>query len=121
MLLYYQNITVNSIGNLYKTSPLFLCNHTKCVKLSENSVKSIDFCTQWVYNVDTIKERETPERKEIKKMYETVKVVNGYKIERMKGTHGFYHVTFWKSEKGRSSKECTFRTIKAATAFCETL
>ena len=54
-------------------------------------------------------------------MYETVKIVNGYEITRMKGTHGCYHVTFWKSESGKSRKECCFRTIKAATAFCETL
>jgi hypothetical protein len=55
------------------------------------------------------------------KMYETVKIVNGYEIKRMKGTHGFYTVTFWKSESGKSSKYCTFNTIKAAAAFCETL
>jgi len=54
-------------------------------------------------------------------MYETVKTVNGYEIKRMKGTHGFYTVTFWKSESGKSSNERSFRTIKAATAFCETL
>ena len=53
--------------------------------------------------------------------YETVKVVNGYEIKKMKGTHGFYTVTFWESESGKSSKERSFRTIKAATAFCETL
>lgn len=54
-------------------------------------------------------------------MYETVKIVNGYEIKRMKGTHGFYTVTFWKSKSGQTSKERSFRTIKAATAFCETL
>ena len=54
-------------------------------------------------------------------MYETVKIVNGYEIKRMKGTHGCYHITLWKSEIGKSSKVRTFRTIKAATAFCETL
>jgi hypothetical protein len=48
-------------------------------------------------------------------MYEVVKVVNGYAITRMKGTKGFYHVAV------RSDKEYTFRTIKAAAAFCETL
>ena len=54
-------------------------------------------------------------------MYETVKIVNGYEIKRIKDTHGFYTVTFWKSESGKSSKYCTFNTIKAAAAFCETL
>lgn len=48
-------------------------------------------------------------------MYETVKTVNGHDIYRMKGTHGVYHVNF--SKNGY----CTFRTIKAAAAFCETL
>ena len=52
-------------------------------------------------------------------MYETVKIVNGYKIERMKGTKGFYHVNV---KEGKGWREFhTFRTIKAATAFCETL
>ena len=54
-------------------------------------------------------------------MYETVKIVNGYEIYRMKGTHGCYHITTWKSEDGKSSKGYSFRTIKAASAFCETL
>ena len=48
-------------------------------------------------------------------MYDTVKVVNGYSIVRMKGTHGFYHVNI------SESKSCTFKTIKSAIAFCETL
>lgn len=52
-------------------------------------------------------------------MYETVKVVNGYEIVRMKGTKGFYHVNV---KEGKGWREFhTFRTIKAATAFCETL
>lgn len=48
-------------------------------------------------------------------MYETVKVVNGHKIYRMVGTHGFYHVDI------RKGVSCNFKTIKAASAFCETL
>lgn len=48
-------------------------------------------------------------------MYEVVKVVNNHAITRMKGTKGFYHVAV------SSYKEYTFRTIKAAAAFCETL
>lgn len=48
-------------------------------------------------------------------MYEVVKVVNGFEIIRMKGTKGFYHVNT------REGKGCTFRTIKAAAAFCESL
>ena len=54
-------------------------------------------------------------------MYETVKIVNGYEIYRMKGTHGCYHITLWKSENGKTIATRTFRTIKAASAFCETL
>lgn len=53
-------------------------------------------------------------------MYETVKVVNGYKIERMIGTHGYYRV-ITKVFSEKSYQFCDFRTIKAATAFCETL
>lgn len=52
-------------------------------------------------------------------MYETVKVVNGYEITRMVGTKGFYHVNV---REGKGFREFhIFRTIKAATAFCETL
>ena len=52
-------------------------------------------------------------------MYEVVKVVNGYEITRMKGTKGFYHVNV---REGKGFVEFhTFRTIKAAAAFCETL
>ena len=52
-------------------------------------------------------------------MYETVKVVNGYEIKRMKGTHGAYHVNV--SEDKGWKEFHTFKTIKAASAFCETL
>lgn len=48
-------------------------------------------------------------------MYETVKVVNGYEIKRMKGSRGFYHVNI------RRGQFCTFRTIKAAVEFCMSL
>lgn len=52
-------------------------------------------------------------------MYETVKVVNGYEIIRMKGTKGAYYVNI---REGNGWREFhTFKTIKAATAFCETL
>lgn len=54
-------------------------------------------------------------------MYETVKVVNGYEIKRAKGTHGYYTVTTWVSDNGKASIFRSFRTIKAAAAFCETL
>lgn len=51
-------------------------------------------------------------------MYETVKVVNGYEIKRMKGTRGAYHVNV---REGKGFREFhTFRTIKAATEFIET-
>lgn len=53
-------------------------------------------------------------------MYETVKVVNGKEIYRMVGTKGFYHVTIKTFENGNKIEQ-TFRTIKAAVAFCETL
>ena len=52
-------------------------------------------------------------------MYETVKIVNGYEIKRMKGTHGAYHVNVREDEGWREFH--TFTTIKAAAAFCETL
>lgn len=52
-------------------------------------------------------------------MYETVKTVNGYEIKRMIGTKGAYHVSI---REGKGFKEFhTFRTIKAAVKFCETL
>ena len=52
-------------------------------------------------------------------MYETVKIVNGYEIVRMKGTQGFYHVNI---REGKGFKEFhTFRTIKAAVEFCKSL
>ena len=59
--------------------------------------------------------------REVRKMYETVKVVNGYEIKRAVGSQRHYTVTFWVSESSKSSKFCSFKTIKAATAFCETL
>lgn len=52
-------------------------------------------------------------------IYETVKVVNGYEIKRMKGSRGFYHVNV---REGKGWKEFhTFKTIKAAVAFIETV
>ena len=51
-------------------------------------------------------------------MYETVKVVKGYEIKRMKGIRGAYHVNV---REGKGLREFhTFRTIKAATEFIET-
>ena len=50
-------------------------------------------------------------------MYEVVKVVKGYEIKRMKGTHGQYHVNI---REGKGWREFhTFRTIKAAVEFIE--
>lgn len=43
-------------------------------------------------------------------MYETVKVVKGYAITRMVGTHGFYWVRV-------ENKAWDFRTVKAAVEF----
>ena len=48
-------------------------------------------------------------------MKETVKIVSSYAITRTPNTRGFYYVYI------TNNKFCTFRTIKAATAFCETL
>ena len=52
-------------------------------------------------------------------MYETVKTVNGYDIVRMKGTRGAYHVNVKEGKGWRAFH--TFKTIKAAATFCETL
>jgi hypothetical protein len=52
-------------------------------------------------------------------MYETIKIVNGHEIRRMIGTKGFYHVNVKKGKDFGAFH--TFRAIKAATAFCETL
>ncbi len=50
-------------------------------------------------------------------MYETVKIVKGYEITRMKGTKGVFHVNV---REGKGFREFhTFKTIKAATAFIE--
>lgn len=48
-------------------------------------------------------------------MYETVKIVKGYEIKRLKGSKGAYHVTV---REGKGFKEFhTFKTIKAAAEF----
>ncbi len=50
-------------------------------------------------------------------MYEVVKVIKGYEIKRMKGTHGAYHVLV---REGKGFQEFhTFKTIKAAVKFIE--
>lgn len=48
-------------------------------------------------------------------MRETVKVVNGHEITRLKGSKGCYAVYI------ASGKFVTFRSVKAAAAYCETL
>ena len=49
--------------------------------------------------------------------YETVRVVNGYEITRMKNTHGIYYVNI---REGKGWREFVqFRTIKAAAEYCE--
>ena len=53
-------------------------------------------------------------------MYETVKVVKGYKITILKGTHGVYHVNVREADQIGFREFHTFRTIKAATEFIET-
>lgn len=50
-------------------------------------------------------------------MYETVKIVKGYEIKRMKGTRGNYWVLI---REGKGFKESlNFKTIKAAVEFIE--
>lgn len=49
-------------------------------------------------------------------MRETVKVVKGYEITRMKGCLGHYQVTLETTERGMR-KYMTFRTIKAAAEY----
>ena len=46
-------------------------------------------------------------------MYEIVKTVNGYNIERMVGSRGFYWVRL------TENRQATFYTIKAAVAYIE--
>lgn len=50
-------------------------------------------------------------------IYETVKTVNGHRIYRMVGTHGFYYVDIKHCGEGIVFR--TFKTIKSAVAFCE--
>lgn len=50
-------------------------------------------------------------------MYETVRIVKGYAIVRMKGTRGAYHVNVREGQGWREFH--TFRTIKAAVKFIE--
>lgn len=53
-------------------------------------------------------------------LYETVKVVNGHPIKRMKGSTGFYYVDV-KEDNGKGFRAFqTFRTIKAAEEFIKT-
>lgn len=52
-------------------------------------------------------------------MYETVKTIGKYNIKKMAGTKGCYHVTLREGEGFKISR--TFRTIKSATEFVETL
>lgn len=64
--------------------------------------------------------RGSSPRRKGKEMYETVKIVKGYKITRMKGTHGAYHVNVREDDQIGFREFHTFRTIKAATEFIET-
>lgn len=54
-------------------------------------------------------------------MYEVVKVVNGHAIWRMIGTRGVYHVNIRDDDGKGWSEFHTFRSIKAATEFIESL
>lgn len=51
-------------------------------------------------------------------IYETVRVVKGYAIYRMKGSRGTYHVNV---REGKGFREFhSFKSIKAAVEFIET-
>lgn len=50
-------------------------------------------------------------------MYETVRIVKGYRIYRMIGCRGCYHVDLQVWE--HSKKYMTFKTIKAAVEYIE--
>lgn len=51
-------------------------------------------------------------------MYETVKIIKGYEIKRMRGTKGAYHVNI---REGKGFREFhTFKSVKAAVEFIET-
>lgn len=51
----------------------------------------------------------------MKKTYETVKTVNGFPIQRMIGTQGYYHL------KIDDKRSMTFRTQKAAAEMARKL
>lgn len=52
-------------------------------------------------------------------MHETIKIVNGYAITRLKGSRGYYEVV---TDRGNGWRKFNvFRTIKEATLFCESL
>lgn len=55
----------------------------------------------------------------VNNMYEPIKTVNGHDIYRAKGTQGFYYVDIEKNDN--SKKYQTFKSIKSATEFAETL
>ena len=78
-------------------------------------------CVKYILYIPSIyaiiiyrKGRKAPNRKEVFKMYEVVKVVNGHEIYRMKGTHGSYWVDI------KKGVQRWFKTQKAAASFCET-
>ena len=49
-------------------------------------------------------------------IHEIVKVVNGKKVYRMKGTHGFYWVDV-KTNKNGTGRSANFKTIKSAVEY----
>lgn len=52
-------------------------------------------------------------------MYEVVKVVNGYEILKLKGSRNAYHINI---KEGKGFRQFhTFKTIKAATQFAQSL
>ena len=78
---------------------------------------NIDNIQQKVYIIIT----ETQKKERYKEMYEVVKTVKGYDIVRMKGTKGAYHVNV-NVREGKGFREFhTFKTIKAAVEFIETV
>lgn len=54
------------------------------------------------------------------RFYEVVKTVNGHDIYRRKGTKFFYYVDYKVTKISHCKTTYSFKTQKAAAAFCET-
>lgn len=79
--------------------------------MSENSAKTIDFMPYRVYNRDTIKKRETPERKERKKMKHYVVRLRNYEGSIVDGEL-YYNVENKEQAKAKYLERCKKHDIK---------